>query len=382
MLKKEYDFSEFDSVSKEQWLEKVSLDLKGKPLDTLDWSLEGNQLTPFYTKEDIEGLPLSSVDKPSNWLNFQGLQASDLDFADHVSQALNNGVDGLIVDFGKELNISKLKGIMPQHCHVSFQSEEGSYDLFRQYVEYLDGLKIDDNSINGLGFWNDLITIDVSAKKIDIEWSNILKIIRLNKFSNFRNILIDTKHFNSKKLSPSTEIAYSLSLMVYIINYLIKEGIELKTALDNVFFKVSPASKYFVEIAKIRALKILVKEVFKQYDNSGDASIPYIHSEISNNKEEGYISCTSEAMSTIIGGVDSISINPNTGTSQNIRVSRNISNIIKEEAYLDKTSDASSGSYFIEKLTYEISKSSWQQFNDIESRGGFVESVKSGFFNQ
>ena len=61
-------FNDFDKVTKAQWLEKVTKDLKGKPLESLNWSVEGIEFTPFYHGEDaLNANPITDGRSDNSW---------------------------------------------------------------------------------------------------------------------------------------------------------------------------------------------------------------------------------------------------------------------------------------------------------------------------
>jgi methylmalonyl-CoA mutase len=93
---------------------------------------------------------------------------------------------------------------------------------------------------------------------------------------------------------------------------------------------------------------------------------------------------TTEAMSAILGGCNSLTIEPYDAFYKNTqsflrRIARNVSSVIKEESYLDKAVDPMAGSYYLVNLTNEIAKNSWSAFQEVENSGGFVEAFKNGF---
>jgi methylmalonyl-CoA mutase len=93
---------------------------------------------------------------------------------------------------------------------------------------------------------------------------------------------------------------------------------------------------------------------------------------------------TTESMSAVIGGCDSLSVRAYDETFQESdefsrRISRNISTILKEEAYFNKVTDPSAGSYFIENLTFEIAENAFKLLKEVENRGGIVEAFKQNF---
>jgi methylmalonyl-CoA mutase len=90
-----------------------------------------------------------------------------------------------------------------------------------------------------------------------------------------------------------------------------------------------------------------------------------------------------EAMSAILGGTDSLTVEPFNTVFQHPdefseRIARNQQLILKEEAYFDKVADPSAGSYYIENLTSLIAENAWKLFVELEEKGGFLACLKSG----
>jgi methylmalonyl-CoA mutase len=96
---------------------------------------------------------------------------------------------------------------------------------------------------------------------------------------------------------------------------------------------------------------------------------------------------TTEAMSAILGGTDSLTVlpfdRPAGGTDQlSRRIARNIQIILREESYLDKVIDPSAGSYYIENLTDTLIGGAWDLFLKMEERGGYQKALIDGFIQE
>ena len=92
---------------------------------------------------------------------------------------------------------------------------------------------------------------------------------------------------------------------------------------------------------------------------------------------------TTEAMSAILGGTDSLTVKPFDSSFEkpdkfSERIARNIQIILKEEAYFDKAVDPAGGSYFIENLTNSIAEHAWSLFTQIEAEGGYHIALDKG----
>ena len=85
-------------------------------------------------------------------------------------------------------------------------------------------------------------------------------------------------------------------------------------------------------------------------------------------------------MSAIIGGCNSLSVNPHNTEENNIdfanRIARNIQHLLKEEAFFDKVKNPADGAYYIEQLTEEIASKAWGMFQQIDKKGGFLNALK------
>jgi methylmalonyl-CoA mutase len=91
-----------------------------------------------------------------------------------------------------------------------------------------------------------------------------------------------------------------------------------------------------------------------------------------------------EAMSAIIGGTDSLTVQPYDISFRkpdefSERIARNQQLILKKESYFDKVVDPAAGSYYIENLTNMIAENAWKLFLEIEDQGGFLCALRSGY---
>jgi methylmalonyl-CoA mutase len=149
-----------------------------------------------------------------------------------------------------------------------------------------------------------------------------------------------------------------------------------------------------MEIAKLRAARLLWATIVEQYKPESPESLKmFIHSTTSRWNKTIYdpyvnmLRTTTEGMSAALGNADSITVLPfdisfKEEDDFSRRIARNQQLILKEEAYLDKIADPSSGSYYIENLTHSIATHAWDQFRTIEKQGGFIECIKSGMIQK
>jgi methylmalonyl-CoA mutase len=117
----------------------------------------------------------------------------------------------------------------------------------------------------------------------------------------------------------------------------------------------------------------------------------FIHSETS--KETGSVEDlnyeilrnTTKSMSAIVGGCDSLTVNPHDSSNEKIdfsnRIARNSHQILKEESFFNKVKKPADGAYYIEELTEQFATKAWALFQELEKDGGFLASSQSGKIN-
>jgi methylmalonyl-CoA mutase len=159
-------------------------------------------------------------------------------------------------------------------------------------------------------------------------------------------------------------------------------------------FSFGTGSDYFMEIAKLRAARILWALIADAYNapdkNRFRMEIHSVTKVWNDSVTDPYINMLrtqTEAMSAILGGTDSLTVNPFDITSGSPdefseRMARNQQLMLKEEAWFDKVADPSAGSYYVENLTALIAENSWKLFIDIENMGGFISALNSGFVRE
>ena len=203
---------------------------------------------------------------------------------------------------------------------------------------------------------------------------------------NFKILTIDGKAFTDAGSSAVQELAYTFSKAIEYIEQLKNHGLEPETTAQHIGFIFGIGSNYFMEIAKLRAARILWTSILKLYNVTSETHITSIPT--SSNKSiydvnVNMLRLTTEAMSASIGGADTVNVSNfddlvNGQDEFSDRISRNIQLILKGESYLDQSIDPSQGSYYIETLTNKLVDSSLELFQKIESDGGFMDNIKNG----
>ncbi|MBV8040142.1 methylmalonyl-CoA mutase small subunit [Bacteroides sp. AN502] len=411
---KEKLFSDFSPVTTEQWMEKVTADLKGADFEKkLVWKTnEGFKVKPFYRKEDLEGLkttdalpgefPYLRGNKKDNneWLVRQEIRVDDVKEANAKAlDILNKGIDSLSFHVkAKELNAAYLEmlleGICAECVELNFSTCQGHVvDLANLLVEYFQKKGYDLNKLHGSINFDYLNKMLVKGKEkgrlVDTAKALIAATAALPEY---RVINVNALTLNNAGAYIYQELGYALAWGNEYMNQLTEAGIPAATVAKKIKFNFGISSNYFLEIAKFRAGRMLWADIVNSYLAEGDckcAAQMKIHAETSSfnlTVFDSYVNLLrtqTEAMSAALAGVDSMTVVPfdkayETPNDFSERLARNQQLLLKEESHFDKVIDPAAGSYYIENLTVSIAKQAWNLFLAVEDEGGFYAAVKAG----
>jgi methylmalonyl-CoA mutase len=206
----------------------------------------------------------------------------------------------------------------------------------------------------------------------------------LSILDGLKHVPVNVSLYQEAGANTVNELAIGLAHLNEYFTYLSEKKNLKKQPLHFIF---SVGSDFFTEIAKFRAFRKLVALLQEQYSVNLPIHIHVQTSLINKSALDSYtnmLRTTTEAMSAVIGGCDSLAVLPFNEQLDEVsdfssRISRNQQHILKEESYLNKVADMASGSYYIETLTEELCEHAWEQFKMIESKGGFILCLESNF---
>ncbi len=168
------------------------------------------------------------------------------------------------------------------------------------------------------------------------------------------------------------ELGYGLAMAV--------EHIEAAgSTRPPVTFVYAAGSNYFMEIAKLRAARLLWQNVLGAYGEATEGTHVHVRTERLNKSTcdpwTNLLRVTTEALSAVVGGCDSLTVEP-FGFSEHL--ASGVQRILQEESHLGKVSDPAAGSYFIEALTDALARNAWDLFQRVEAQGGWSAALSSG----
>jgi methylmalonyl-CoA mutase len=390
-------FSEFNRPSKSDWTQQVKADTKTENLDAiLNWKFDAS--TPFeifYNHENLDFQTIKSVQQPQNqainrtWQNrIKIITAKNVLTNSLIISTLHNGADSVILEFSDALDwYSEIKELLRQ---IKLTDNAFFFKVENNSLELVNALqKLFPYHIKG-GIINDLIARWMMTGILDKkEWETQKDILgKMQESKNFKSLIIGSHHFHNSGANSTQEVAFLLNSVVENIDKLSDLGVSIQDIIQKIEVSISIGTGYFEEIAKVRALRFLLSKLLSCYGNEyADFHIPihcqtseYFSSNIAQNTN--MLRATTEAMSAIIGGCDALTVLPfdrNDTTGFSERIARNVSTILKEEAYFDKVVDPSAGSYYLENLTVIIINQSWALFQKVENQGGVMKAFENGF---
>jgi methylmalonyl-CoA mutase len=393
-------FEDFKKISAEEWKAKIIKDLKGADFqEKLVWhTYEGIDVEPFYTTEDTHQLSyisnLQDLQITSSWHKREEILVKEAASANtQATEALSKGADAIMFDLtGVQLEsfafAKLLAGININQTPASFKTNEPEKLLkhIKQNNPSLSALK-------GSIVFDPLANWMQQGTPLANQLEKLLEMHReLNASSGFSAITIGSHQFHNAGASAVQEIAFTLGSAITYIDYLTEQGTPAQDIFNNIELSVSTGTNYFFEIAKLRALRWLWAKLAASYKAAPSqfrlhASTSYWSKTVA----DPYVNMlrnTTEAMAALAGGCTSLTVVPydTALTSEpdefSRRISRNVSVILKEESFFDKTIDPAAGSYYIDTLTDSLIEAAWQLFLKVEETGGVVKAFENGFIQE
>lgn len=206
----------------------------------------------------------------------------------------------------------------------------------------------------------------------------------------FNSISISGYHMQEAGATNDIELAYTLADGLEYVRTGIKAGMDIDTFAPRLSFFWAIGMNHFMEIAKMRAGRLLWAKLMKQFNPKDEKSLALrTHCQTSgwslteqdpfNNVARTAI----EAMGAALGGTQSLHTNAldeaiALPTDFSARIARNTQIYIQEETKITKTVDPWAGSYYVESLTAELATKAWALIQEVEELGGMTKAIESG----
>ena len=425
-------FEEFPPITTEEWQNKIIADLKGADFEKkLVWRTnEGFNVRPYYREEDLKAVQhLNTLPgqfpytrgtkiKGNDWYIRQDIPVKDLAAANKQAlEVLQKGVNslGFVFKGSTEITVADLKILLKDICLdaielnlVGCSKKVANASALASYIAEVYGAdaKVKASvSIDPLGSFskNGALKEETFAelKTLVEETAGLKKLSVIN---------VKGKLYRDAGSTIVQELAFSLASGAEYLSTLSELGADVGTVAKKIKFNFGVGANYFMEIAKLRAARMLWAKIVEAYkptctccnscscgecddDVCRCAGKMRIHSEntvFNKTVYDPYVNMLrtqTEAMSAVLGGTDSLTVLPfnaiyEESTPFSDRIARNQQILLKEESHFDKIVDPAAGSYYIENLTESIAEEAWKLFLEVQEKGGYTEAFKQGFIQQ
>jgi methylmalonyl-CoA mutase len=212
-----------------------------------------------------------------------------------------------------------------------------------------------------------------------------------NNMPKFNSISISGYHMHEAGASADIELAYTLADGLEYIRTGLKAGLAIDDFAPRLSFFWGIGMNHFMEIAKLRAGRLLWSRIIKQFDPQNPKSMALrTHCQTSgwsltaqdpfNNVARTAI----EAMAAVLGGTQSLHTNSldeaiALPTDFSAKIARDTQKYLQEETGITNVVDPWAGSYYVEKLTADLADRAWSLIEEIEEMGGMAKAIEQGF---
>ncbi|MFG6542766.1 methylmalonyl-CoA mutase, partial [Sulfitobacter sp. M22298] len=425
--------------AKARWQELATGELRGRSLDDLTWkTLEGIDVQPLYTAEDVDGLEhLGSIPgeapftrgvkatmyagRPWTIRQYAGFSTAEESNA-FYRRALAAGQQGVSVAF----DLATHRGYDSDHPRV--EGDVGKAGVAIDSVEDMkilfDGIPLDQVSVS-MTMNGAVIPILASfivageeqghdrAKLSGTIQNDILKEFMVRNtyvyppepsmriigdiieytsdhMPKFNSISISGYHMQEAGANLVQELAFTIADGREYVRTAIAAGMDVDRFAPRLSFFFAIGMNFFMEAAKLRAARLLWARVMEEFEpKNPKSSMLRTHcqtSGVSLAEQDPYnnvVRTAYEALSAVLGGTQSLHTNSldeaiGLPTEHSARIARNTQLILQEETGITNVVDPLAGSYYVEKLTADLAEAAWKLIEEVEEMGGMTKAVASG----
>ncbi|MFP4529297.1 MAG: methylmalonyl-CoA mutase family protein [Candidatus Kapaibacterium sp.] len=435
MEKLERNFNEFEAANYKQWKEAADATLKGADFGKLfTKTYEDIELKPIYNPEDTDNLdhiknqfpgifpflrgndPDGYTHKPWQIRQDMSLPAPEL-FNEATlydlkrgQTAVNTRVNALsyLVDTKdaklahghlRGLTLSNIDDYDAAFANINFSEtpvymETGNRApaIAAMFKTWCERKSIDTSNIIG-GILFDPIMKLVSHGSLELDEMAFKSQMRQyviwaeKALPHFKTIGIDSSVWHNAGANAAQELGYALASAAEYMRAFKDDDPNM--IASKIQFTFAIGSNFFMEIAKLRAARMLWAKIAKEFGVDEENARMFIFARTSRRNKsrlDAYVNMlrtTTETLAAVIGGADAI----NTDSFDDVfglpdkfsrRIARNNQLIIREEAHFAATVDPGGGSWYLEHLSAELAEKAWEIFRNTERAGGMFKALIGG----
>ena len=429
-----------DSSKLDDWKKAATKSAPGGNVDALNWiTSEGIVVKPLYTKQDVADLPYTdtlpglppyirgpqatmyavrpwtirqyagfSTAEESNAFYRKALAAGGqgvsvaFDLATHRGYDSDNprvvgdvGKAGVAIDSVEDMKIL-FDSIPLDKVSVSMTMNGAVLPVLAGYIVAAEEQGITQDQLSGT-IQNDILKEFMVRNTYIYPPTPSMKIIAdifgytAQHMPKFNSISISGYHISEAGANQAIELAFTLADGAEYVRTGIASGLDVDDFAGRLSFFWAVGMNFYLEIAKMRAARLLWHRIMTRFGAKKPKSMMLrTHSQTSGwslTEQDPYnnvIRTTIEAMAAVFGGTQSLHTNAldeaiALPTEFSSRIARNTQIVIQEETQICKVVDPWAGSYMMETLTQDMADKAWALIEEIESMGGMVKAVESGW---
>ncbi|WP_417742696.1 methylmalonyl-CoA mutase [Salipiger sp.] len=423
----------------DDWRALAEKELRGRPLEDLTWkTLEGIEVKPIYTAEDVEGLPQVgelpgfepftrgvkatmyagrpwtirqyagfSTAEESNAFYRKALAAGQQGVSVAFDLATHRGYDsdhprvvgdvgkaGVAIDSVEDMKVL-FNGIPLDKVSVSMTMNGAVIPVLANFIVTGEEQGHDRSLLSGT-IQNDILKEFMVRNTYIYPPEPSMRIISdiieytSNEMPKFNSISISGYHMQEAGANLVQELAYTLADGKEYVKTAMDAGMDIDKFAGRLSFFFAIGKNFFMEIAKLRAARMLWARIMTELGaKSARSKMLRTHcqtSGVSLAEQDPYnnvIRTAYEAMSAVLGGTQSLHTNAldeaiALPTEFSARIARNTQLILQEETGVTKVVDPMAGSYYVEKLTADLAEAAWALIEEVDEMGGMTKAVASG----
>ena len=204
-----------------------------------------------------------------------------------------------------------------------------------------------------------------------------------------RTVFVRSDVYSNGGANDVQEVASVLATATAYLRALCERGLTIDEAASQIAFAFSMGANFFLQIAKLRAVRPLWAQIVGAFGGSAEAQKMRIHARPAlffKTIYDPYVNMlrnTTEIFSGVVGGIDSFESAPfdepiRKGDEFSRRIARNVQIMLQEEFGLLQPIDPAGGSWAVETLTRQMKEKIWAEFQSIEKEGGIIAALRAG----
>ena len=434
----------FPAKTLEDWAQLAGTELRDKPAGSLDWETpEGIRVSPLYTAADLEGIQHAglklrdmmpgfppylrgpratmyanrpwtirqysgfSTAEESNRFYRDNLAAGQMGLSIAFDLATHRGYDsdhprvvgdvgkaGVAIDSVEDMTIL-FDGIPLDRMSVSMTMNGAVLPVLAGYIVAAEEQGVPQQKLSGT-IQNDILKEFMVRNTYIYPPGPSMRIVAdiieytARHMPKFNSISISGYHMEEAGATSVQELAFTLADGLEYVRAALSRGLAIDDFAPRLSFFFGIGMNFFMEIAKLRAARVLWAQLMRQFAPKNPASLALrTHCQTSGvslteqDPHNNIIRTTLEALAAVLGGTQSLHTNSfdealALPTPASARIARNTQLILAEETGIPHVIDPLGGSYYVESLTQSIAAAAAALIEQVEAMGGMTKAVEAG----